>query len=119
MITHHQSINKESEQLVEALAVERDTSRSPLFQVMLVLQNFGYGQDLNLPNNLEGELLTIEHQTAKFDLTWTFQESDSSLVASIEYCVDLFKQASIERMIDHFKILLQRVIEDSERPLRY
>src|SRR6185369_2242971 len=60
------------ESLVDELHPKRDLSYSPLFQVMLVLQNAS-PQELSLPD-LELELLETETRTAKFDLTILLQE---------------------------------------------
>jgi len=106
------------EQLVEELVIERDTSRHPLFQVMLVLQNFNYEQDINLSFlDLDIEMVPLEQQSAKFDLNWHFREVKRKLSGNIEYCTDLFEPETIERMLEHFKMLLQGVIEDSAQPL--
>ena len=55
------------EKLVEELQPERDLSRTPLFQVMFVLQNAA-AAELELPG-LQLSRLELENTTAKFDLT--------------------------------------------------
>jgi hypothetical protein len=55
------------EKLVEELQPERDMSRSPLFQVMFVLQNAS-AETLQLPG-LEASEVGGGDETAKFDLT--------------------------------------------------
>ena len=55
------------ERLVEELAPERDLARTPLFQVMLVVQH-DPAAGLALPG-LATELIDVELGTAKFDLT--------------------------------------------------
>ncbi|MGI9307514.1 MAG: amino acid adenylation domain-containing protein, partial [Gammaproteobacteria bacterium] len=102
------------EQLVEELKVERDTSRSPLFQVMLVLQNISYDVDLD-STGLEGELVATEQQTSKFDLNFSVQENAGKLYISIGYCLDLFYPGTIARMAQHFKVLLQGIVQSADR----
>ncbi|MBD2816899.1 hypothetical protein ID850_19755, partial [Xenorhabdus sp. Flor] len=58
------------EQLVDALQVERDASRHPIFQVMFGLQNFGESLPAGMtlpfsPVKLDDNL----HSPAKFDLS--------------------------------------------------
>src|SRR5581483_8215870 len=77
------------EQLVGILLQERDLSRSPLFQVMFVLQNVAI-EDFQLPGLVLRPMAT-EHATAKFDLTLTMMEIDQGLVGTLEYNTDLFK----------------------------
>jgi non-ribosomal peptide synthetase component F len=60
------------EQLVEALQPERDLSRSPLFQVMLVMQQVSVSQTVEAtesPEELALSGLGVEQNTTKFDLT--------------------------------------------------
>ncbi|HSI49927.1 MAG TPA: condensation domain-containing protein, partial [Ideonella sp.] len=101
------------EQLVEALQPERDSSFTPLFQVMLVLQNAP--MKLELPG-LQLAFVPGERVTAKFDLTLTLVEDAQGLHGELEYNTDLFEPATIERMAGHFTQLLQAIVEDPERP---
>ncbi len=103
------------ERLVEELRPVRDMSRSPLFQVMLVLQNAPANM-MDLPD-LTLQVLLIDSGTAKFDLTMTLAEQPAHTVGSIEYNTDLFDHATIERMIGHFQILLEQIAADANRPI--
>jgi amino acid adenylation domain-containing protein len=100
------------EQLIEVMQSERHPSYSPLFQVMLVLQNAPMGA-LSLAG-LELELLPHESSTAKFDLTLTLNESAAGLQGDIEYSTDLFDASTVERMAQHFTALLQAVVADPQ-----
>ncbi len=105
------------EKLVEAVQPERDMSRSPLFQVMLVLQNTPAAEVVKL----EGLQVTREggeSGTAKFDLMLSVSEtSDGRLQTLWEYNTDLFRSTTIGRMMDHFEVLLNAVVHDPEQPL--
>lgn len=97
------------EKLVEALQPERDPSRSPLFQVMFVLQNHEK-LTLSLPG-LEIGMLEDQSQTAKFDLTLHIQDwPDGRLSGSVEYSTALFEAETIERFIQHYLMLLQAAV---------
>ncbi|MFC5743983.1 amino acid adenylation domain-containing protein, partial [Dyella tabacisoli] len=98
------------EQLVEALQPERHTSYSPLFQVMLVLQNTPM-DELVLPG-LSMSVLESESITAKFDITLTLAEDQDGLQGYFEYSTDLFEASTIERMGVHFTNLLQAIVAD-------
>ncbi|MGF2075659.1 condensation domain-containing protein, partial [Enterococcus casseliflavus] len=76
------------EMLVEALQPERTLSHTPLFQVMLVLDNTPLEQ-LEL-SDLSLRVLDSESGTARFDLTLALSESSEGLAGSIEYNTDLF-----------------------------
>jgi non-ribosomal peptide synthetase component F len=98
------------EQLVEALSPERDTSYTPLFQVMLILQNAPMAMP-QLPR-LQVELMQSESVSAKFDLTLSLMESEAGLQGIIEYNTDLFDADTIHRMTRHFLRLLEAIAAD-------
>ncbi len=93
------------EQVVEELQPERSLSYTPLFQVMLVLQNAPRSQ-LNLAD-LSTAPLAQDSGIAKFDLTLSFTEVDQQLEGHIEYNRDLFEPLTIQGMIQHLGHLLE------------
>jgi amino acid adenylation domain-containing protein len=101
------------EKLVEELQPERDMSRSPLFQVMFILQN-APREELVL-TGLNMELVKSGTVTAKFDLSVVFYEDEQVLRGAIIYNTDLFETATINRMVDHFKVMLEAVIANPEQ----
>ncbi|MEN9867793.1 MAG: hypothetical protein RL748_3383, partial [Pseudomonadota bacterium] len=103
------------EQIVERLQPERSLSHSPLFQIMLVLQNNEQGK-LDLPG-LSLEPLNIADTVAKYDLTLNVSEGGNGQPLQLvwEYNCELFAQSSIERMAKHFVVLLQAMLAAPER----
>ena len=96
------------EKLVEELQPERDLSRNPLFQTVMVLQNAPEA-NLNLPG-LKFSILDRKNETAKFDLTLEVQESGRSLLGLMQYRTDLFEESTISRMAQHFRVLLEGIV---------
>jgi amino acid adenylation domain-containing protein len=103
------------ELLVETLQPERNLSHTPLFQVMFVLNN----EALNVQSvpGLQIDILNIESQTARFDMTLSMQEGPDGLSGTLEYNTDLFDAATIERFIGHFQQVLTSIVDDPEQPL--
>ncbi|MDN2718845.1 condensation domain-containing protein, partial [Janthinobacterium sp. SUN120] len=104
------------EQVVEHLAPERNTSHSPLVQVMFVLQNAPMGK-LELPG-LALRPMDIEHNVSPLDLTLTLVEAEDGLRGHVEYNTDLFDRATAERMAAHFGRLLAALVANPRAPLR-
>jgi len=103
------------EMLVEDLRPDRDLSRNPLFQVMLVLQNAP-----EQPFTLHGLRLTpveVDRGAALLDLTLWVYETPEGLSGSFEYATDLFDRTTIERMAGHWRALLEAMIADPKRRL--
>ncbi|MCP4655894.1 MAG: AMP-binding protein, partial [bacterium] len=103
------------ERLVEELEPDRDLSSTPLFQVMLVLQNAprtspqGPGPEMSpLPGG---------GGTTKFDLTLSLQEGASGVRGSLTYSTDLFDPTTARRLRAHFERLLAGIVEDPGRRL--
>ncbi|MBA3947501.1 MAG: amino acid adenylation domain-containing protein, partial [Herpetosiphonaceae bacterium] len=101
------------EMVVEAVQPARDLSRSPLFQVMLVLQNLPPAT-LELPQ-LQLTSLQLETGVAKFDLTLGMVDSLTGLEATLEYNTELFEAATMERLLTHFHTLLDGIVADPEQ----
>ncbi len=103
------------EMLVQELQPERDMSRSPLFQVMLVLQN-APSQAFELPG-LTLSAFATPNRTAKFELMLTMVERADGLDGALEYDTDLFDATTIERMLDHFQTLLANIVAHPDQRL--
>jgi amino acid adenylation domain-containing protein len=106
------------EKLVEELNPARDLSFSPLFQVMLVMQNAG--QEILKPKSVEPEGLssglrnTDDEHVAHFDLTLTVMDLGHELALTVEYSRDLFESGTVERLINHYTNLLDGAASNGE-----
>lgn len=104
------------EKVVEACGVERDVTRSPLFQVMFEQQHVPVIAALSF-DNVEVEVYPIPHTTSKFELLFTVNDTGNGIDMAVEYCTDLFTAATIQRMMGHYRQLLTEVISNPEQPL--
>jgi len=103
------------EKLVDALQPERDLSRSPLFQVMFILQNEPL-QPMELAG-LKLRALPVHSGAAKFDLTLSLEENADGLGGYVEYDTALFDGERITRMLGHFQALLDGIVADPRQRL--
>jgi non-ribosomal peptide synthetase component F len=55
--------------------------------------------------------------TAKFDLTLFAAESSEGLGLTMEYSSDLFDAATVDRMLAHFRVLLEAVVAQPDHPV--
>jgi len=90
--------------LVDAMVKRRETDRSPLFQVLFVLQNYG-GFDVPLPGS-HGRGFALDFGTARYDLSLDLLETDEGLEAYLEYNTALFDAVTIERLARQYETLL-------------
>ncbi|HKV06814.1 MAG TPA: amino acid adenylation domain-containing protein [Thermoanaerobaculia bacterium] len=91
------------EKLVDGLQTKRSLAHTPLFQVLLVLQNAPL-EALELPG-LALKPLPVETGTAPFDLQLSVSETAVHLAGGLEYNRDLFDPATIARLLGHLQIL--------------
>ena len=96
------------ERLVEELHPVRDLSHTPLFQVMMALQN-AHAEALELAG-LSLTLQDVPATTAKFDLLMFCEESEDGLKFTLEYNTDLFEAATIRGLLQHWQNVLAGVL---------
>ncbi|MCK4608033.1 MAG: amino acid adenylation domain-containing protein, partial [Gammaproteobacteria bacterium] len=103
------------EKVVKSLLPLYDRNSNPIFQTMITFE----------PTNVKKLKLTglkvkskqIDLGYAMFDLTLFLQVIHTGLFCTIEYNTELFKSITIERMITHFKTLLQNVLQNSAQSI--
>jgi amino acid adenylation domain-containing protein/thioester reductase-like protein len=103
------------ERLIEELRPARDLGHSPLFQVM-----FSFHDALEGAASFSGvelQPLDIPGSYSKFDLTLSAWPSGEGLKARFEYNCDLFEEATIRRMAANYRVLLEAVIAQADRPI--
>ncbi|MDC9588815.1 amino acid adenylation domain-containing protein [Xenorhabdus sp. XENO-10] len=103
------------EQLVEILQPERSLSYSPIFQVMLALNNTAT-QPLEL-SGLAVSLVEQPHRSAYFDLTLSLTETMDGLNGYLEYATDLFDRTTVERMVGYLTSVLTAMTTDETQTI--
>jgi amino acid adenylation domain-containing protein len=103
------------ERIVEELQPPRDSSRSPLVQVIFALQQ--RLPDLVLGPGLAAPASEVTTATAKFDLAFFVEQEAAGLTAAVEYATDLFDAATMRHFLDSFQVLLEEALRDPEAPL--
>lgn len=105
--------------LLETIEVERSSAYSPVFQIMLTMNN-NFGQDEQLPGqrfnltnltNLTITPMKIDRVLAKFDLEIEVNFDPEGVEFSWVYDVNLFERRDIEKFNLHFQRLLRAMIE--------
>lgn len=104
------------EKLVEEMHVARDTSRSPLFQVMFALQGAPDTAPLQL-QDMSLSPIYVAGRTTRFDLEAYVSEEPSGLALVFVYNTDLFAAETVRRMLIHYQNLLAGIVENPQRRL--
>jgi amino acid adenylation domain-containing protein len=103
------------EHLVGKMHPERNLSYSPLFQVMFAFQ-------VSMPETYKFTGITlvrdeIHTTTTKFDFTMFIEETPDELRGRIAYNTDLFYSETIQRISQHFLVLLNSAVKDPVHPI--
>lgn len=107
--------------IVDDLELRRDPGRSPVFDLLVVLQNATENQALN---HIEGPAFRLTRRSApqrfsKFDATFNFSDRGpgARLGLEVEYNTDLYDEGAVRRFIGALETLLAEACDDAARPL--
>lgn len=95
--------------LVKKLGIKTDKSKNPLFDVMFTYQN--KEENMVHLDAHDVEVIEINNDVAKFNLSLEIKPKTHTI--NIEYCTDLFKKQTIERMFEHYINVIDNVISDN------
>ncbi|PTL76744.1 non-ribosomal peptide synthetase [Vitiosangium sp. GDMCC 1.1324] len=103
------------DRVVELMLPTRDPSRSPLFQVLFVLENAPGAQPMG--PGLSMRFVDVERHSSKFDLTLALWEEERSITGVLEYSSDLFEPFTATRMAEHLRAVLEWTVAHPEEPM--
>ncbi|MCU0289388.1 MAG: amino acid adenylation domain-containing protein, partial [Acidobacteria bacterium] len=96
------------EELVNKLDLERDPSRTPLFDISMAVQDIQ-----PIPGNktipLTVENFSFQNTTAKFDMTFFINPQAEDINIAIEYYTGIFAETTIQRLAGHFKNIIHNI----------
>jgi amino acid adenylation domain-containing protein/FkbH-like protein len=95
------------DRLVEELRPKRHRSRTPLFQMLFVMENIPL-ETLRLPG-LTMTPMPSQADTARFDLALFVREREDGIVAKWTYKTDLFDRSTIQRLAHQYGALLENI----------
>ncbi|WP_067813732.1 non-ribosomal peptide synthetase [Nocardia inohanensis] len=98
--------------VVDGVAPERSTARTPLFQVALAFQNLPE-TGFELPG-LRADVVELPRTSEKFDMTVTITGTGDAMAGEISYATDLFDEDTARRIGDRLLRVLAGVAADPE-----
>ncbi|MFE4201638.1 gramicidin S non-ribosomal peptide synthetase GrsB [Aneurinibacillus aneurinilyticus] len=101
------------ENLVEKLQVRRDLSRNPLFDTMFSLNNADEQVGIEI-EGLSFRPYEMQYWIAKFDISLDALEKQDEIQFYFNYCTNLFKKETMERLATHFMHILQEIVTNPE-----
>lgn len=124
-------------ELLDHIPLQKDLSRNPLFDVLLIVQNIvseNNRPDMKLINNARAqedevergvtkkEVLEIKNQLgnveAPVDIQLTVWFREEKIILNLVYCIKLFKRETMERFLYYFTEIIAAVTEDKNIKLQ-
>ncbi len=105
------------EAVLSRLRLDRDLSRTPLFQVLFNMLNLPPAE-LSLPG-LAVRVLTPAEAPSKFDLTFYIAEAESRVWIDLVYNADRFDEPRITDVLAQLELLLAQGVERPEDPVAH
>lgn len=101
--------------LIDDLKLYRDTSRSPLFDVFVVLQDFDESTKHTVFDGFQIDQLPIEDQTSKFDLQFNFLTLKNGMGFQLEYNSDIYDESFIKRLMQNFDFVVNHCTNETKQ----
>jgi amino acid adenylation domain-containing protein len=102
--------------LMQELKPKTDPSRNPIFQVAYIYLDFAPTTDAQVAG-ITPTPMQWDNGSSRFDMTLALTELEDGLEVVIEYNTDLFDRATIARMFEHFRSMLEAIVADPDRPV--
>lgn len=100
------------EKIVEAIQPERSLNLNPLYNVMLLVQNF---PEIAFPTeDLRACLLPLEHGLAVVDLRFVVEERDGQLSITCEYDKSLLEGKTVDLLLASYEAVLGQMVRTPE-----
>ncbi len=95
--------------VVERMEPERSPGHAPLVQVLFIVQPSP--AEVTESEGLALGLRPVDNGTSKFDLTAVLRRRDDGLEMRLQYASDLFERATMTRFMDHYRTLLEGMLD--------
>jgi amino acid adenylation domain-containing protein len=103
------------DRLVEELVTNRDMSRSPLFDVLLIVEA-ETGRYAPANENKPEDMVVYQYDTngeqSKFDMSVSFKEGEEGLEILVNYNPDLYTRVRMKQFARHLGQLLESIVKD-------
>ncbi|MFH6990695.1 condensation domain-containing protein, partial [Flavobacterium collinsii] len=106
-------------ELINELKHKRSKNRSPLFDILVILQNQKSIQANEFKvSDLEiSKISEYQNSTSQFDMKFEFFEMENGLKLGLEYNTDIYDSAFIHRFFSHFENIVDSIFQNSELPI--
>jgi non-ribosomal peptide synthetase component F/acyl carrier protein len=103
------------EELVDKLDIPRDSSKNPIFDAEFTMQNIELmDMKIELPGLQLEPFKSVGLYKAKFDLVLEAIEGQGKIYMTLTYAAKLFERSTVKKIGQHYREVLQQVLENRE-----
>ncbi|MFL5354815.1 non-ribosomal peptide synthetase, partial [Archangium sp.] len=102
------------ERVVQVVNPERGPGHSPLFQVLISLEESPAALQFD---QVQVQVFQTEVSVAKFELSLRLVDRPSGICGLLEYSTELFERSTIERMVEHLQAFLEGAVAAPSTPV--
>ena len=107
------------DKLVDQLGVTADRSHAPLFDILVIGQDFaGIGPAIELPAETAIDLQPQKLVRSLYDLKFEYNHGEQGIFLNLEYNTDLFDRSTIEYLRQQLEHLVAQIAVSPDRPIR-
>ncbi|MDP1794035.1 MAG: amino acid adenylation domain-containing protein, partial [Acidimicrobiales bacterium] len=99
------------DRIVEAINPPRDLSRSIVFQATFILHNMPVPKGSMA--GLDVDVLDVSVGATEYDLACSITEVEGAAQVNVEFNADVFDGVTVERLMGHWRVLLESALVDS------
>ncbi|MFH7014636.1 amino acid adenylation domain-containing protein [Flavobacterium sp. FlaQc-47] len=104
--------------LLDDLKIKGDTSRNPLYDVMLSYHNTGENNmKLQFTQEEIDQIVVQDERGAKLDMLINFKEIGNYLYFDINYNTDIYNQSCMKGLMNNFKNLLEQLVSNTQEKI--
>ncbi|GGG20397.1 hypothetical protein GCM10011344_21320 [Dokdonia pacifica] len=104
--------------ILEDIKYSRDLSRSPLFDIMVVMiQNANKEHHVPLENPVLSNI-KLPSSNSKVDITFFFKELDDKILCRLVYNTTIYSETVIEKLFESFMTILEKTLDDTSLPIK-
>ncbi len=104
------------DRLVEELKIKKDNSRNPIFDVLLILQNFTDNNDV-IKTDSTNTIFDYGEDVSKYELNFTFQEVGDTMSMEVVFNSDIYEKQDVSKMMEHFITILDNSLQQTTQPI--
>ncbi|MGB3464859.1 MAG: amino acid adenylation domain-containing protein, partial [Cyclobacteriaceae bacterium] len=107
------------DRLIEELDLQRDTSRSAVFDMLVTLQNIGENIAKFELTEEEADEITLDKvtSTSKFDINITFEELGDYIFFHLIYNPDVYDEDMVRGLMRHYRQLIDALLANPDKQI--